>query len=75
MSTILFAVIMTESVRKMMRAKLVVLGRDNCGKTGNTYSYAYTLLDIILHYYTLMTDLLNFSSVCQIHHQAFYWRV
>ncbi|XP_051554180.1 ras-related and estrogen-regulated growth inhibitor [Myxocyprinus asiaticus] len=25
--------IMTESVWKMMRAKLVVLGRDNCGKT------------------------------------------
>ncbi|XP_052415974.1 ras-related and estrogen-regulated growth inhibitor isoform X3 [Carassius gibelio] len=25
--------IMSESVRKMLRAKLVVLGRDNCGKT------------------------------------------
>lgn len=27
---------MSESVRKMLKAKLVVLGRDNCGKTGNT---------------------------------------
>lgn len=33
---ILSTVIMSESVRKMLRAKLVVLGRDNCGKTGNT---------------------------------------
>lgn len=25
----------TGAARKMTRAKLVVLGRDNCGKTGN----------------------------------------
>uniref|UniRef100_A0A672R309 small monomeric GTPase n=1 Tax=Sinocyclocheilus grahami TaxID=75366 RepID=A0A672R309_SINGR len=31
--TLSSAVIMSESVRKMLRAKLVVLGRDNCGKT------------------------------------------
>jgi len=46
------------SVRKMLRAKLVVLGRDNCGKTGNTA----VLLSSMIIYYILTTVITLFFS-------------